>query len=248
VRHAIAVVDYGMGNLHSVVKALSYLGVPWQVAGEPTTLAAAAGIVLPGVGAFPAATSRLREMGLDQELGKQAALGKPVLGICLGMQLLFTWGEEGGGTPGLGLLPGAVSLLPPGPKVPHMGWDAVTWELGSGSGSALEPREPVPGPSEAGMSLLAGLQPPAYFYFVHSYAVRWPLEGGRGQGVKVALCHYGVPFIAVVEAGNIMGTQFHPEKSGEAGLRLLRNFAMRCGFPVNEVSKRGEGLRGVGGR
>lgn len=201
-----------MGNLRSVVKALEYLGLESRVTGEARDLERAAAVVVPGVGAFPDAMERLTAAGMADAIRGLARAGRPLLGICLGMQVLYEYGEEGRGASGLGLLPGRVTRFPAGPlKVPHMGWNTVTWD--------------------APMMLFAGLTAETHFYFVHSYyaavagAGAVGAAGGGGPEVRVARCEYAVPFAAAVECGNVMGTQFHPEKSGQAGLRLLANFA-----------------------
>lgn len=209
-----------MGNLRSVVKVLQYLGLDPRVTGEARDLERSAAVVVPGVGALPDAMARLEGAGMADAIRELARAGRPLLGICLGMQVLYEYGDEGRGAPGLGLLPGRVRRFPSGPwKVPHMGWNTVGWD--------------------APMRLFAGLPSPTHFYFVHSYYAAVP-EGpavpgeapappaGAGAGADgplVARCEYAVPFAAAVERGNVMGTQFHPEKSGRAGLRLLANFA-----------------------
>lgn len=206
---AIAVVDYGMGNLRSVAKALELTGCRVTVTDRPGDLADAAGVVVPGVGAFAEAMRRLTAGGMAAAVADEAAGGKPLLGVCLGLQILFEYGEEGEGAAGLGLLPGRVVRFPaaPGLKVPHMGWNTVEWE------------------GEA--PLFAGLTPPVYYYFVHSYCV--PAADVPAAKAGVARCLYGdVAFVAAAWQGNVMGTQFHPEKSGRAGLAILRNFAAIC--------------------
>lgn len=194
-----------MGNLRSVRNALESLGARVRMAARPGDLAGAVGVVVPGVGAFADAMARLAETGLDAAISAVVAEGRPLLGICLGMQVLFEESEEGAGGPGLGLLPGRVRRLPAGRKVPHIGWNTVAWE-----------GEPP---------LFHGLVAPAYFYFVHSYYCPLPEEGAYGA----ARCDYGVPFAAAVWRDNLWGAQFHPEKSGRAGLAVLRNFLDRCG-------------------
>ncbi len=208
-RPLIAVVDYGMGNLRSVSQALSFLSCRHVVTACPEDLDQVVGIMVPGVGAFPDAMERLNGSGLSDAIKRQVAKGKPLLGICLGLQILFETGEEAGGAVGLGLLPGRVVRLAgpemAGLKVPHMGWDTAEW-----SG-------PFP--------LLKSIASPAYFYFVHSYCIPAP-EGA--DGMSVASCTYGKKFIAAVQRGNVMGTQFHPEKSGRVGLEVLKNFLGIC--------------------
>jgi imidazole glycerol-phosphate synthase subunit HisH len=197
----VALVDYGMGNRRSVEKALEHVGARVVRTAEAGEIAAADAIVLPGVGAFPEAMRRLRALELDGLLRERAEAGVPLLGICLGMQLLFASSTEHEGAEGLGLLPGAVTRLEaPGLKIPHIGWNTVTFER--------------PG------ALTAGLGGAAAFYHVHTFACR-PEDPadvvGRGE--------YGERFVSIVERGNVMGAQFHPEKSSLDGLALLRNFA-----------------------
>ena len=197
---AITIVDYGMGNLRSVEKALERVGARVSVGSDHGAIMAADGVVLPGVGAFPEAMRRIRERELDAVIGERAAAGVPVIGICLGMQLLFERSSELGGDEGLGLLRGSVEMLDPGAgKLPHIGWSPLAPERDS--------------------ALLAGLAPGEPVYFVHSYVARAEPEA------VVATSQHGERFAAVVAAGNVFGAQFHPEKSSAAGLRMLRNFA-----------------------
>jgi imidazole glycerol-phosphate synthase subunit HisH len=197
----VALVDYGMGNRRSVEKALEHVGARVARTADHHEIAAAEAIVLPGVGAFPEAIRRLQALRLVDTIRERAAAGVPLLGICLGMQLLFDSSEEHEGAAGLGLLPGSVArLVAPGLKVPHIGWNTVTFERPS--------------------RLTEGLGDAAAFYHVHSYACRPRQESdvvGRGE--------YGERFVSIVERGNVMGVQFHPEKSSLDGLALLRNFA-----------------------
>jgi imidazole glycerol-phosphate synthase subunit HisH len=200
----ILVLDYGMGNLRSVEKALEHVGARASVGADSEAIEAADGLVLPGVGAFPRAMERIRATGLDGLLAERAAAGTPILGICLGMQLLFERSEELGGADGLGLLPGAVTRLDaPGLKVPNIGWAPVRWERES--------------------SLAEGIESGTPFYLVHSFVARPAAEDLLGTA------EYGERFACAVERGNVFGVQFHPEKSSAAGLRLLANFAARCG-------------------
>ncbi|MBQ2940095.1 MAG: imidazole glycerol phosphate synthase subunit HisH [Clostridia bacterium] len=201
----IAILDYGAGNLRSVEQGFARVGVPTVIATEPAQLREASGLVLPGVGAFAEAMAALRAGDLLPELLRQVENGKPLLGICLGMQALFDSSEEGTGVQGLGLIGGQVRLLPSvtptgRQKVPHMGWNTVS------------PRPDSP--------LFAGLPEEPYLYFVHSYAC-FPDDPAD----IAATATYGVEFAAAVQRGHIMGMQFHPEKSGTAGKRLLQNFA-----------------------
>ncbi len=201
----IAVVDYGMGNRRSVEKALEHVGARAVITGDRATIADADGIVLPGVGAFPRAMSNLRELSLDELLRERAAAGVPVLGVCLGMQLLFESSTELGGAEGIGLLEGAVDRLDaPGLKVPHIGWNPVSWRHG-------------------GSDLAADMPDPCAFYHVHSFVARPSHEHDIAGTAS-----YGSEFASVVARPPVYGTQFHPEKSGPDGLRLLGNFAALC--------------------
>jgi len=194
----IAVVDYGMGNLRSVEKALELVGVPVRVTSDAGVIEAAAGVVLPGVGAFAEAMENLERLGLSGPVRRAIREGKPFLGICLGFQLLFEEGEEGG-VPGLGVLPGRVPRLPAGVKIPHMGWNSLQF------------RQPA--------LLWDGIPDGSYFYFVHSYYVE-PAQ----DHLVAATTDYGISFAAAVARGNLFGVQFHPEKSSSLGLRMLKNF------------------------
>lgn len=197
---AIAIVDYGMGNLHSVSKAVERLGYQPLVTGEREEILAADGIILPGVGAFGDAMEQLREAALDSVMKEAAESGKPLLGICLGMQLLFSRSEEHGKYEGLDILPGSVVRFAGGDyKVPHMGWNSLQFEK----------RE---------HPLFAGLEE-GHVYFVHSYHVLPEV-----QADLLAVTDYGQPVTAIVGRGSVYGMQFHPEKSGELGMSLLRNF------------------------
>lgn len=202
---ALAVVDYGMGNRRSVVKALEQIGAAVRVSDDPAALHAADGLVVPGVGAFPAAMASLRERGLIEAIRAAAADGRPVLGICLGMQLLFERSSELGDTPGLGLLAGEVTRVRAGElRIPHIGWNEVTFTRPSPLTAQLAPTG-------------------AAFYHVHSYAAR-PADADDVVGTTT----YGETFATIVEHETVMGAQFHPEKSSAAGLALLRAFAARC--------------------
>jgi glutamine amidotransferase len=201
----IAVVDYGMGNRRSVEKALERVGASVQVSSDPRRLQGAAGLVVPGVGAFPRAMDNLRELGLDELLRQRVAAGAPVLGICLGLELAFDRSTEQGGSAGLGIVPGEVRMLEAGSlKLPHIGWNEV------GFPSMRSP-------------LLDGLPQRCAFYHVHSFA---PVPARRADILGVA--EYGAPFVSAAEHGSFYGVQFHPEKSSAAGLRLLANFARIC--------------------
>ncbi|MDI3316160.1 MAG: imidazole glycerol phosphate synthase subunit HisH [Bacillota bacterium] len=218
---SLAVIDAGVGNLFSLGAALDAVGASWRLvgvdeAGAGERLAAADGILLPGVGAFAPAMERLRRSGVAESVRRLAEEGMPVMGICLGFQLLFQGSEEGASDPGhplpgLGLLPGVVRRLPPGDPVPHVGWSPVHWEG--------EPPAPLEG---------TGRGEP--FYFVHSYAVAVEAAGPPAGDLRWAWAEYnGLRLAAVAAGGNLWGSQFHPEKSGPAGLALLGRFARRCG-------------------
>lgn len=199
----IVVIDYGMGNLRSVSKALESLGASVQISSDPETVRTARKLVLPGVGAFDAAMRELDRRQLIEPVKHVIADKRPYLGICLGLQLLFERSEEGGEAKGLGILSGQVRRFPErrGLKVPHMGWNQVRGERG------IE------------CPLLAGVPDGSYFYFVHSYYAD-PAEGR----VTALETDHGVRFTSMVWQGNLYATQFHPEKSQALGLRLLRNF------------------------
>jgi imidazole glycerol-phosphate synthase subunit HisH len=200
----IVIVDYGVGNLRSVQKALERVGAEAVVAGDPEALDAARGVVLPGVGAFGDGMAQLRARGFLEPVLRQVEAEKPLLGICLGMQLLFEGSEEMGHHAGLGLLPGKVVRFPEGDlKVPHIGWNQ------------LQVRQDP---------LLAAIADGSYAYFVHSYYV-----AAAEPGDVLATTEYGKQFASVVGRGRIWGAQFHPEKSQEVGLRLLQNFARLAG-------------------
>jgi glutamine amidotransferase len=199
----ICILDYGMGNLRSVEKALEHVGAAARIASDPATVRAADGLILPGVGAFPKAMSRARELGLDELIAEQRRAGVPILGICLGLQLLFDSTTELGGAAGLGLLPGEVDRLDaPGLKVPHIGWSPVRWEKDS--------------------PLTEGIDSLTPFYLVHSFAPR------PSAGDLLGTAAYGTRFACAAARDNVFGVQFHPEKSSAAGLRLLSNFADIC--------------------
>ena len=202
----VGIVDYGMGNRRSVEKALERVGARVLLTGDHDALDAADGLIVPGVGAFPAAMERLRADGLDELIVRRAQAGTPVLGLCLGMQLLFERSVERGGDTGLGLLPGEVIDLHPDPptlKIPHIGWNVVSLARSS--------------------PLTEGLPDRVAFYHVHSFVAR-PGEAGDvlGRG------DYGGPFVSIVARDPIYGVQFHPEKSSTHGLALLRNFTAIC--------------------
>ncbi|HEV7562784.1 MAG TPA: imidazole glycerol phosphate synthase subunit HisH [Solirubrobacterales bacterium] len=199
----ICVLDYGMGNLRSVEKALEHVGVTATISYDQEAVRAADGVILPGVGAFPRAMERIRERGLDGLIRERREAGVPILGICLGLQLLFDSTTELGGAAGLGLFEGEVGeLKADGLKVPHIGWSPVRWERES--------------------RLTEGIDSETPFYFVHSFAPR------PAAGELLGSAVYGARFGCAAESGNVFGVQFHPEKSSTAGLRLLANFAGVC--------------------
>ena len=197
-RPPVAVLDYGVGNLHSATKAMDRAGAEVRVVTTVEAAAGAAGLVVPGVGAYGACLSGLASAGGAAAVAGWLEGGRPLLGICVGMQLLFEASEEGPVSDGAGVLPGKIRRLTGPVKIPHIGWDEVTVRSGS--------------------RLFAGLGDGTRFYFVHSYA---PEPDGEAVA---AVCDYGGRFAAAVEHGNLFGTQFHPEKSGAAGLTLLANF------------------------
>jgi imidazole glycerol-phosphate synthase subunit HisH len=200
----IAILDYGMGNLRSVEKALERVGAEAEVTADRARAERAEGLILPGVGAFPRAMDRVREIGLDELVAGRIQAGVPVLGICLGMQLLFDSSAENEGSSGLALMGGVVGPLEAnGYKVPHIGWSPVRWSHPS--------------------RLTEGLGEETPFYFVHSFAPR-PASSGDVLGTAA----YGERFACAVERPPLYGVQFHPEKSSAAGLGLLANFVSIC--------------------
>jgi imidazole glycerol-phosphate synthase subunit HisH len=198
----VAVLDYGIGNLRSAQKALQKVGADARLTADPDVIGRADGVVLPGVGAFGACARALRDAGLDVPARKAAEADVPFLGICIGMQLLYEGSEEDPAEEGLGVLPGTVRRLPDGVKRPQMQWNELS-VVG----------DPAP---------FAGLERPLWVYFVHSYAAE-PHDG------VVATCDYGGPVVAAVERDRLWATQFHPEKSGRAGLAMLRNWVDSIG-------------------
>lgn len=224
----IAVVDYGMGNRRSVEKALEHVGASVTLTSEHARLRAAAGLVVPGVGAFPKGMQRLRELGLDELLREQVAAGRPVLGICLGMQLAFERSSEQGGAVGLGIVAGEVCELPRSGASPGARAEGPTPQGAGGQvGRRAELKLPHIGWSEvalrSGSPLLEALPSRCAFYHVHSFAPV-PTDDEDVLGTAV----YGAPFASVVGHGSFYGVQFHPEKSSAAGLRLLANFGRIC--------------------
>jgi len=199
----IAILDYGVGNLRSVEKALEHIGATASITRDPGEVRVADGVILPGVGAFPSAMERIHELGLDELVTDRRDAGVPILGICLGLQLLFGSTTELGGAEGLGLLDGEVARLEAdGLKVPNIGWCPVRWETQS--------------------RLTEGIESGTPFYLVHAFAPKPVADDLLGTAV------YGERFACAAERDNVFGVQFHPEKSSAAGLRLLANFAGVC--------------------
>jgi glutamine amidotransferase len=200
----IAVVDYGIGNLRSAEKALQHLDADARLTSDVRAIEAAEAVVLPGVGAFGACMQALRAAGLEAATKSAATDGRPFLGICIGMQMLFDGSDETPDVTGLGVVSGRVTLLPRTVRLPQMGWNTLDLSAGSRLG--------------------AHLPDPAWLYFVHSYAPEPEYDG-----VVAAWCDYGRRFAAAVEDGPLWATQFHPEKSGDVGMRMLRNFVEAVG-------------------
>ena len=200
----IAILDYGMGNLRSVAKALEHVGARPELTNDHARVREAEGVVLPGVGAMPKAMDRVRRLGLDELLRERVDAGLPLIGLCMGMQLLFESTTELGGAEGIGLLDGPVEQLDaPGLKVPQIGWNPVAWRRES--------------------PLNAGLPNPCAFYHANSFAPR------PARHVDVlGTAEYGSEFVSAVARGRVYGVQFHPEKSGPHGLSLLGNFVRAC--------------------
>ena len=198
----VAIVDYGVGNLFSLVSSLRMIGADARATSDPEVIRGADRIILPGVGAFEDAARKLRESGLSEIVISEARSGKPTLGICLGMQMLFDESYEYGVHKGLGLIEGSVrpisEVIPEGLKIPHIGWNALTFT-----------RE---------CPLFKYVKDGDFVYFVHSYSAR------DCDGSVIATSEYGAPLTAAVAMGNVYGCQFHPEKSGEVGLNILRAF------------------------
>jgi imidazole glycerol-phosphate synthase subunit HisH len=199
----VVVLDYGSGNLRSAERAVARTGVDVTVTSSLDAAAAADGLVVPGVGAYAACMAGIEALGAGPVIAERVAAGRPVLGICVGMQILFDSGvEHGVETKGLGLLPGSVTRLH-AVRVPHMGWNTVDVAAGS--------------------ALLAGVPPESRFYFVHSYAAS-DLDVLRRAGARVTTASHDLPFAAAVEQGSLSAAQFHPEKSADTGFALLRNW------------------------
>ena len=200
-RPLVAVLDYGIGNLRSAQKALEVAGADARLTADHDLIAAAAGVVLPGVGAFGRCMEAAHHSGVGALAIEAAATGRPFLGICVGLQMMYEGSDESPCVAGLGILSGRVTLLPDGVKRPQMQWNRLD----------------RPRPS----ALLDGLGDEPWVYFVHSYAPADPTHA-------VGTCEYGGTIVAAVERDNVWGCQFHPEKSGATGLRILRNFVQRC--------------------
>lgn len=200
----VAIIDYGAGNLSSVKKALDYLGAESIITDDKSKIISASHIILPGVGSFGDAMESMRDRDLVDTVKEVAVSGKPFLGICLGLQLLFEGSEESPGVEGLGLLKGKITQIPKnnGLKVPHIGWNSVTVRKGDG--------------------IFKDIEQNSFFYFVHSFY----LTESEGD-IAAATTQYGVEIECAVEQGNLFATQFHPEKSGKAGLKLLKCFLER---------------------
>ncbi|MDR5659753.1 imidazole glycerol phosphate synthase subunit HisH [Serpentinicella sp. ANB-PHB4] len=194
----IAIVNYGMGNLRSVQKAFETVGLEAVVTHDPEVLKASEGIVIPGVGAFYDAMENIKTLNLEESILEEVSKGKPFLGICLGMQILFDHGYEVEKCQGLGLVEGDIVKIPEGRKVPHMGWNQLNINQES--------------------AILKGITPGTNFYFVHSYYAKCH------QDVVVASTDYKMDIPAIVQKDNVWGIQFHPEKSGKSGLKILKNF------------------------
>ncbi|MFZ5632587.1 MAG: imidazole glycerol phosphate synthase subunit HisH [Bacillota bacterium] len=195
----VAVIDYGMGNLRSVEKGFERVGVNVKIVRDPEEVDRADGVVLPGVGAFADAMENLKKTGMDLAVKRAAGDGRPLLGICLGLQLMFEASEEWGYSEGLGIFPGMVRRLPEGLKVPHMGWNQVRFK--------------------GSHPLFRDVPDNSAFYFVHSYYV-----DPKHESITMGVTDYGVEFTSAVGYDNIFAIQFHPEKSSVLGLRILRNF------------------------
>jgi imidazole glycerol-phosphate synthase subunit HisH len=208
VSRRIAIVEYGAGNPTSVARAFAGLGVATERAGTPEQVAAADALVLPGVGHFGALLAALERTGVREALRTAIAAGKPFLGICVGLQILFAASDEAPDTPGLGCFPERVVRLPAAAKLPHMGWNQVRLAASS--------------------QLLSGIADGTFFYFAHSYAA---LQAGTAA---CAFCENGGTFVAALERKNIFAVQFHPEKSAEMGAAVLANFARAAGVPQDQ--------------
>jgi imidazole glycerol-phosphate synthase subunit HisH len=198
----IAIIDYGVGNLRSVEKALQFVGGDALVTSDLETINKAEAIVLPGVGAFSEAMKKIKASGVEEAVKNAISSNKPFLGICLGMQMLFDYSEEGGDrVEGLKIFKGCIKKIPQSinMKIPHMGWNTIKYEKES--------------------KIFKGIEDQSFFYFVHSYYLEC-----KQREIVAGTAHYGIQFDAAINIGNIYATQYHPEKSGEVGLKLLKNF------------------------
>jgi len=214
----IAIIDYGMGNLRSVAKALESLGATVKITASPNIIKKASGVVLPGVGAMPDAMKALQKAKVINSIKKAIATDKPFLGICLGLQLLFETSEEGGGCKGLGIFKGTVprfdfsrpgtrdSRLETGLKIPHMGWNTIKFKN-----------------QNSKIKIMDKINDESYVYFVHSYYVK-----PKDKNIIATTTNYGIEFCSSIAKGNLFACQFHPEKSQEVGLRILNNFIKIC--------------------
>ena len=199
----IAIIDYGMGNINSIYKAMKKIGAEVTLTNDKKVIRDSKGIIIPGVGDFKKAMENLKSMGLDTIIKEEIEKGKPMLGICLGMQLVFDSSEEMGYSEGLGLIPGKVTKFQISKKIPHIGWNSVR----------IKQNHPI----------FKGIDDGEYFYFVHSF------HGNCDEKYILGDCNYEVDFPAIVGRDNIVASQFHPEKSGEVGLKLLKNFKEMVG-------------------
>ena len=195
----IAIVDYGAGNLRSVVNAIARLGYQSKITSSPDEVLAARAVILPGVGAAAETMENLKTLGLVSPIRQLITEGRPFLGVCIGLQVLFSGTEEGGGHECLGIIPGRVRKLPQGLKIPHMGWNQVKQKVSH--------------------KVFDGVPDCANFYFVHSYYVE-----PEDKALVAGETSYGIPICSVIARGNLVATQFHPEKSGEFGLKIYDNF------------------------
>ena len=203
----IAIIDYDIGNLRSVEKAFTSQDIPAEITKDEAVIRAADKLVLLGVGAFGYAMDSLRKYGFDKLIHEAAAAGKPIIGLCVGLQMLFDEGHEFGVHKGLGLLPGKVIKFPDGVRVPHVGWNQVEYRNGS-----------APAPLQE--AIFHGLPDQSFYYFVHSYYVE-PAD----ESCVLGITDYGLRYASICGQGSVVGVQFHPEKSQASGLKLLKNFA-----------------------
>ena len=203
----IVIVDYGAGNLRSVARAVAHVGHEPYVTQDPVDVATADALIVPGVGAAADTMRNLREHGMVEPVREYIASGRPFFGVCMGQQALLTLSEEGGEHPCLDIIPGRVTKLPPGLKVPHMGWNTVSQRVAH--------------------PIFEGIPDDSYFYFLHSY---YPKPDD--DDAVIGETEYGVTFASVLARDNVVATQFHPEKSGEMGLRMYANFLAQVGAPA----------------